>query len=364
MQTTTPNRTAVIGLCTMFIGVLLLRYSATAGKLAMGLGILAIVCTGSIQGFRTVIVAAGGELFELRHAFRARKRLWLRRVRHVTKPSAAASLGWQLSILLFTLVMFVGGAFEVSIAGLKIATETVSRIALTVALFDLCIIGLRVMRWPWGRSVGKWLKAAVAAILAGIALSMARQIVASLTGEDPSKFPATVALLAGLCVPLAWATIATVVAAVTVLPAMVLSFRRMTRDETPSKENSYFLARSAAIIRPILLCLALLQIGFFATPPDLNKHPLLRYAGIVLLVNMDFWDQTVCGTLDVLAARVTDDRYLRVNPKEKVPALHVVTCPNKDALPTGSKASTAVLWSTDFARNFTSPARSRPSVGG
>ncbi|PXV56891.1 hypothetical protein SAMN04487785_10914 [Dyella jiangningensis] len=343
MQTTTPNRTAVIGLCTMCIGVLLLKYSATAGKLAMGLGILAMVSTGSVQGFSKLMAAARCDLFELRHAFLARKRLWLRRARHVTKPSAAASLGWQLSVLLFTLVMFVGGAFEVSIAGLSIATETVSRIALTVALFDLCIMGLRVMRWPWGRSAGKWLKAAVAAILAGIALSMARQIVAGLTGEDPSKFPATVALLAGLCVPLAWATIATVVAAVTILPAMVLSFRRMTRDETPPMEHSYFLARGAAIIRPILLCLALLQIGFFATPPDLNKHPLLRYASVVLLVHMDFWDQTVCGTPNVLAARITDDRYLKVNPNEQVPTLHVATCLNKDAQPAGSKASTAVL---------------------
>ncbi|MCT7085117.1 hypothetical protein, partial [Salmonella enterica] len=77
-------------------------------------------------------------------------------------------------------------------------------------------------------------------------------------------------------------------------------------------EHSYFLARGAAILRPILLCLALLQIGFFATPPDLNKHPLLRYASVVLLVHMDFWDQTVCGTPNVLAARITDDRYLKV----------------------------------------------------
>jgi hypothetical protein len=343
MQTTTPNRTAVIGLCTLCIGVLLLKYSATAGKLAMGLGILAMISTGSIQGFRTLMAAARCDLFELSHAFLARKRRWLRRARHVTKPSAATSLGWQLSVLLFTLVMFVGGAFEVSTAGLSIATETVSRIALTVALFDLCIMGLRVMRWPWGRSAGKWLKAAVAAILAGIALSMARQIVAGLTGEDPSKFPATVALLTGLCVLLAWATIATVVAAVTILPAMVLSFRRMTRDETSPMEHSYFLARGAAIIRPILLCLALLQIGFFATPPDLNKHPLLRYASVVLLVHMDFWDQTVCGTPNVLAARITDERYLKVNPNEQVPTLHLATCPNKDAPPAGSKASTAVL---------------------
>jgi hypothetical protein len=314
----------------MFIGVLLLKYSTTAGKLAMGLGVLAIVCTGSVQGLRTLMVTARSDLFELSRAFRARKRLWLRRARHITKPSAAASLGWQLSVLLFTLVMFVGGAFEVSIAGSSIATETVSRIAPTVALFDLCIMGLRVMRWPWGQSAGKWLKAAVAAILAGIALSMARQIVASLTGEDPSKFPATVALLAGLCVPLAWATIATVAAAVTILPAMMLSFRRMTRDETPPIESGYFLARGAAIIRPILLCVALLQIGFFATPPDLNKQPLLRYAGIVLLVHMDFSDQTVCGNANVLAARVTDNRYLTVNPKESASALHVEACPDRD----------------------------------
>lgn len=343
MQTTTPNRTAVIGLCTMCIGVLLLKYSATAGKLAMGLGVFTMVSTGSVQGFRTLMAAARSDLFELRHAFLARKRLWLRRVRHVTKPSAAASLGWQLSVLLFTLVLFVGGAFEVSIAGLSIATETVSRIALTVALFDLCIMGLRVMRWPWGQSAGKWLKAAVAAILAGIALSMAREIVANLTDEDPSKFPATVALLAGLCVPLAWATIATVIAAVTILPAMLLSLRRMTQGETLPKEKSYFLARGAAIIRPILLCLALLRIGFFATPPDLNKHPLLRYAAAALLVHMDFWDQTVCGTPNVLAARITDDRYITVNPKEKAPTLHVATCPNKDAPLATSKASTAVF---------------------
>lgn len=34
----------------MFIGVLLLTYSTTAGKLAMGLGVLAIICTGSRYG--------------------------------------------------------------------------------------------------------------------------------------------------------------------------------------------------------------------------------------------------------------------------------------------------------------------------
>jgi hypothetical protein len=171
-------------------------------------------------------------------------------------------------------------------------------------------------------------KTAVAAILTALALGMARQTLAQLTGEDPSRFPVTLTLMTALYAPMAWASIAMVIASITLLPIMVLTLYRFRRNPSSGLRRTV-LASCAAAVRPVLLCIAIVQVGLIASPPDFARHPLLKTAALVMLVNLDFWDQPVCEATDVLSARVGDAHYLTVDKSYKLPTLIPRSCASK-----------------------------------
>ncbi|KAF1008888.1 MAG: hypothetical protein GAK28_00520 [Luteibacter sp.] len=327
MKSLLQHRSAAISLGLMLLGSLLTRIDPFIGKFLAGIGLMALCCTGAKAGFTKLLADARNDFGKASFFLKAHSRLWRRRARHATTPGNTVRLAWQL-FALFAIAVIVSPLFGLPVDGLKHATDIVGTIGIAVALVDICFMGFGVMRWSWGKSLGKWLKAAVATIVAAIALGMARQMLARLTDEDPSKFPTSLALLTVAHLPIAWATIAAIIGGIVLIPAMIRSFIRMIREKVSNAPDRYLIALCANMLRPVLLCAAALTAGMGLSSPDLRSHPAVKAIVVTLLVNSnDFWEQDTCAGTSAMAARVADNRYVVATEKDHRLSLHTVTCP-------------------------------------
>jgi hypothetical protein len=327
MRSPSPKHTFLVGLCVFLTSPALAHLSVPAAKGTLFVGFLAMVCAGSVAGLRQLLALVRVDAARCARRVRVHRRLWLWRARHATAAAPLATLAWHCGFVVYVVVMVGSGLDIVGAAG-RHALDVASCVLLCVALVDLTLMGYRMMRWAWGQAFGKWIARAMAALLTAIAWGMARQTLVQLTGEDPTKFPLTLGLVGVLYSPLAWATIAAGAACVALVPTMLLTFYRFKHANLALEGDQYPLAKIVTVVRPVLLCLAVAQVGMSATPPDLNQHAWIKAAATVMLVKLDFLKQPACGRADRLLARVGESRYLMVDEAASRPTIRPFSCPS------------------------------------
>lgn len=320
MQPSAPNRTSAIGICLFVAGLGLTFFLKKAGSITIAAGLFFIMCAGAGEGFRALLTEARDEWRHLWRQARVRVCVLRRRARDATRPRATLVLAWQ-ALIVMMLAIVLAPATGVSAADQKTAFDTAMRVAMTVALVDLMVMGVGAMRWPWARTAGKGLKAMTAAIIGALAFAAARRVVFDIVGEDPLKFPGAITVVGLLCLPLAWAAVAAFLAALTVLPMMVWKLVRL------NKQQGTFVAKCADGVRLVLIALAVGWGSGQCGVPDFTHHPRLREVGLAIVVGMDFWPQPACGGDRVLSARVSDNRYLVANKSASGIDVQPLACP-------------------------------------
>lgn len=316
MHTTPPPRSGTAGFAIAVLGIVVLTVTQRVGAALVALGLIIMMFAGSTSVLRTLLAHARSEWIDIFHVLRVRRRLWRRRAELVTAPSPTVELAWQMLSVVFVLIL-LGPGLGFPIDGLVAAMNTSATLGFTVALFDLVFMGMVVMRWSWGRSAGKWVKGALAAVVAATALALARQSVTGFTGEDPTKLPTFLTFVSIAHLPMAWASTAAVVGTFALVPALIRRLARVMREANRDRFRVLTLSLCARALRPIFVCGALLQIGLLSTPLNLTSSPLVHKVAAAIMINADFFEQATCDGHRELAARMGDGRYLvadRVEP--------------------------------------------------
>ena len=253
----------------------------------------------------------------------------LRRVSRAA-PAAVRQPAWlQLLWRVAWYVLFVAGCgsafFAASGPWQIVFGVSVSSFGL-VASLDLVVFGRALVRWGASRKIGVVVLAAMAALMAGLSLSLARKTLFDLTGQDPGSFPAALTALTGLLAPITWLFATALLGALLMVPLFVLSMARggwLARRHRPWSDD---LQDFIQIARPLFICAVPMVLAGEVAHVDLRQDSILRKAGLVVVVSLDFWQRPVCGGATALAARIDDQHFVVFDPSTRPWAIRPVSC--------------------------------------
>ncbi|MBB3228163.1 hypothetical protein FHW69_002798 [Luteibacter sp. Sphag1AF] len=136
-------------------------------------------------------------------AVKARLQRALSEAPTVVRQPAWLQLLWRAAwYLLF--IAGCGSAFFAASGPWQVVFSVAVSFFGVVASLDLVVFGRALVRWSAAREIGIVVLAAVAALMAGISLSLARRTVFDLTGQDPGSFPAALTVFTGVLAPVTW----------------------------------------------------------------------------------------------------------------------------------------------------------------
>jgi hypothetical protein len=180
-----------------------------------------------------------------------------------------------------------------------------------------------------------------------ITTSQARQFTYTLTNENPDAFPTFVKLLSFALMPLLCVSILCIAAAIwALLESAGIGFAMIARElhkkvdtwrglfiahpeESRDIQDDVMdgLQKFIRIARPFSMLAAVAWV--ITTTPDINpdKHPSLRAFATVVLVNMDYWPQRVCGhSSQEPAAKLDESHYSIATIQGLHVTLHTESC--------------------------------------
>ncbi|WP_448096293.1 hypothetical protein [Luteibacter yeojuensis] len=236
-----------------------------------------------------------------------------RRWRHA-RAEWAKAFSWPIWLKLswYTAALLVGVSLVLTLmnpTGLigQVAMPTAWRFLMTVAAMDLLSM-LRVgARRANGKAVGFVVASVGTALVAALALSLARKLLFTWTGEDPGAFPAALTLATAVLVPVGWLALIAAVSAILMVPMVFATLWQMANTRRMDEEGGFHTFLVA--LRPILVCSVPLFLFTFVWSWRAQDWPTLRGLGITAVVALDYWERPVCRAARGIAVRLDDSHY-------------------------------------------------------
>lgn len=235
---------------------------------------------------------------------------------------------WYLAALLCLMTVLL-----MLIVPRGMVVDVVSATAGTFLMLVAAIDVLNLARVGVRRGAAQGLRIGLAsvgtAIVAAVALSVARKTIFAWTGEDPSAFPASVTLLTAVLVPLGWLALLAAMSVLLMLPMMLITLWQMANTRRINREGHFHALLVAW--RPFLVCTVPLYLFSQVWGWRDQDWPLLRQWGTTAVVLLDYWDRPVCGGARGLANRVEEDRFSVVISGHNLTwRFRAVACPTRD----------------------------------
>lgn len=177
----------------------------------------------------------------------------------------------------------------------------------TIASIDLINLLSVSLRRTRGKVIVVAMMSVGTAVVAAIALSFARKLLFTLTGEDPGAFPAALTLFTALLVPIGWLALLAAISAALMLPMIPATLLQMGNTQRIDREGNFhtFLVS----LRPILVCAVPLLLVVRVWDWKNQEWPTAKRLATTVVVALDYWERPVCGGGRGLANRVDDDHY-------------------------------------------------------
>jgi hypothetical protein len=176
-----------------------------------------------------------------------------------------------------------------------------------VAAVDLLSM-LRVgVRRSSGKAIGVVVASVGTALVAAVALSVARKTLFAWMGEDPSAFPAASTLLTAVLVPLGWLTLIAAISALAMIPMIFVTLGQMANTRRHDEEGGFHTLLVA--LRPVLVCAVPLFLFSYVWDWRAQEWPTLRRIGVTAVVFLDYWERPICGGDRGVANRLDDGHY-------------------------------------------------------